>query len=114
MAGEWAATNELVVIEVKANWEAYGRRAGVFRNIKMLEMYPSYVFAFPLPGSVGTRHAVKEARRRAITVIEADPGPVIYPKEPTYWCPVCVHTKVDGAQVLCAECGGLEGEETVN
>lgn len=55
------------VYRFSAEWKALGRRAGSVRNIEMLDtMQPHAVVAFPLPGSIGTWHMVREARRRGI------------------------------------------------
>lgn len=60
----------LKVIAVHANWKTYGRRAGVLRNLDMLDMKPDLVIAFHhnLERSRGTRHCVREALRRGIPV----------------------------------------------
>jgi hypothetical protein len=59
----------LDVMRFPAEWERFGRRAGYIRNIEMLEQAkPEVVLAFPLPGSVGTWHAVGEAYRRALPI----------------------------------------------
>lgn len=75
-----------VAIELKieqrpypARWDRYGRSAGVFRNIEMLqkEHLPDspidLVLAFPLAHSIGTRHMVKIAREAGIHTIEITP-----------------------------------------
>jgi hypothetical protein len=64
MAGLWGAMWLREVIEVKANWVAYGRSAGYRRNTAMAEMRPNYVIAFP--GGVGTKLMCTIARKRRI------------------------------------------------
>ena len=50
-----------------AEWGRLGPRAGSLRNIEMLDtMQPDAVLAFPLEGSIGTWHMVREARKRGI------------------------------------------------
>jgi hypothetical protein len=57
-----------------AEWKALGKKAGALRNIEMLHTtQPDAVVAFPLKGSIGTWHMVREARKRGIPtfVVEA-------------------------------------------
>jgi len=51
-----------------ADWEKYGKRAGILRNLQMLDEQPDLVLAFQRDGSRGTQHTVDEARRRGIPV----------------------------------------------
>jgi hypothetical protein len=51
-----------------ADWERYGKRAGILRNLQMLEEEPDLVLAFQIDGSRGTQHTIDEARRRGIPV----------------------------------------------
>jgi hypothetical protein len=51
-----------------ADWKRYGRRAGILRNLEMLDETPDVVVAFQLRGSRGTQHTIDEARRRGIPV----------------------------------------------
>lgn len=51
-----------------ANWEDYGRRAGILRNLEMLNDGADLVLAFQRNGSRGTQHTIDEARRRGIPV----------------------------------------------
>jgi hypothetical protein len=50
------------------DWHHQGRRAGVLRNIEMLEQDPELVLAFWDGESTGTAHTVYEARKRGIPV----------------------------------------------
>jgi len=51
-----------------AAWDRYGRRAGILRNLAMLDERPGLVLAFQRGGSRGTQHTIDEARRRGILV----------------------------------------------
>ena len=51
-----------------ADWELYGKRAGILRNLAMLDAEPDLVLAFQRNGSRGTQHTIDEARRRGIPV----------------------------------------------
>jgi hypothetical protein len=58
-----------------ADWERYKRRAGIIRNLEMLDQEPDLVIAFWDGKSRGTAHTIGEARRRGIPVevVSADP-----------------------------------------
>lgn len=58
-----------------ADWRRHGRRAGILRNLEMLNEHPDLVIAFWDGHSNGTWHMIEEARRRGITVevIEREP-----------------------------------------
>jgi hypothetical protein len=51
-----------------ADWNTYGKRAGVLRNIAMLDEGPDVVIAFWDGQSRGTKHTIDEAKRRGIPV----------------------------------------------
>jgi hypothetical protein len=51
-----------------ADWEHYGRSAGILRNNDMLDLKPNLVIAFWNGFSRGTRHTISEARKRGIPV----------------------------------------------
>lgn len=51
-----------------ADWDRHGKRAGILRNLAMLDEGPAKVLAFSLNGSKGTAHTIHEARRRGIEV----------------------------------------------
>ncbi len=70
MAREVALDLGLEVVEFPAAWKKHGKSAGPKRNIKMLDTNPHLVIAFhgDLSKSKGTRHTVREARKRGITV----------------------------------------------
>lgn len=54
-----------------ADWQRYGRAAGVIRNREMLDTCPDLVIAFhdDLDNSKGTKDCITEARKRGIKVI---------------------------------------------
>jgi len=70
MAAEWARLMAIEVIEVRADWQKYGKAAGSIRNTLMLKAHrPHVVIAFP--GGPGTRDMVKKANAACgIDVIE--------------------------------------------
>jgi len=79
MAGNWASTRwaSLPVRRWPADWEHYGRSAGVRRSAEMVAAAPpgSVLVAFVphrLADSVGTAHTVRLARRRGLAVVVAD------------------------------------------
>lgn len=49
-----------------ADWDKYGKRAGILRNNEMLDTRPDLVLAFWDGKSRGTKHTIDEARRRGI------------------------------------------------
>ncbi len=53
---------------IKADWDAYGKRAGYLRNIAMLDIGPAAVLAFHWGRSKGTAHTIREAYKRSIPV----------------------------------------------
>lgn len=58
----------LEVEEYRADWGKYGRRAGMLRNLEMLNRNPDFVLAFWDGQSKGTAHTIREARRRGMHV----------------------------------------------
>lgn len=53
-----------------ADWKQHGKRAGILRNLAMLDLQPEVVFAFQRDGSRGTQHTIDEAERRGILVVQ--------------------------------------------
>lgn len=49
-----------------ADWEAYGKAAGIIRNDLMLDLKPDLVMAFWDGKSRGTKHTIEEAKKRGI------------------------------------------------
>jgi len=71
LAGEIARTLGFEVHEMPAHWfrnETFNRRAGLERNIAMLETKPDLVIAFWKDGSTGTAHTIEQATRRGIAL----------------------------------------------
>lgn len=68
IAGEEAERLGFGVRVFPANWRGLGKRAGILRNIEMLDEKPNLVMAFQRDGSRGTQHTIDEARRRGIPV----------------------------------------------
>lgn len=60
-----------VVESYPANWNAYGKAAGIIRNIEMLRTFPDVVWAFhdTLDASKGTKHMVTIAKRAHVPVV---------------------------------------------
>ena len=69
LAGMWAKSRELELIEVPAEWDRYGKAAGHIRNSEMLTHKPNLVVAFP--GGKGTSNMIKKALSKKITVLVA-------------------------------------------
>jgi hypothetical protein len=59
---------DLQVEKFPANWERYGRHAGLERNLEMLDTNPDLVIAFQRNRSRGTQHTIDQARKRGIAV----------------------------------------------
>lgn len=68
LAAEAATDLGFTVRAFPADWEFHGRRAGIMRNLRMLDERPDKVIAFQRNGSRGTQHTIDEARRRGISV----------------------------------------------
>lgn len=68
-AGQWGHDHGTPVERYVANWDRDKSRAGVLRNLRMLNHgKPDVVIAFP--GGRGTAHMVKIAREAGVIVIE--------------------------------------------
>lgn len=69
MAGSVARRLGHFVAYMPANWERYGRSAGMRRNEQMLEcVRPELVIAFWDGSSAGTKNTIDRARRAGIRV----------------------------------------------
>lgn len=66
MAGQFAEDFGLRVERFPAEWGKHGKRAGILRNLAMLDTEPDRVLAFVIGDSPGTRHTLSEAQRRGI------------------------------------------------
>jgi hypothetical protein len=69
-AARWCERNHLVCghEQYRADWDRYGKKAGVLRNQQMLDTRPDLVLAFP--GGRGTADMVQRARKAGVEVIE--------------------------------------------
>lgn len=70
LADHWAFDRKLNRIEYPADWDKYGKAAGMIRNAEMLKENPDLVIAFP--GGRGTAGMVKLAKNKNINVMEID------------------------------------------
>jgi hypothetical protein len=52
----------------KADWKTHGKKAGIIRNLEMLDEKPDLVIAFWDGKSRGTNHTITESRKRGIPV----------------------------------------------
>ena len=68
LADEFARKLGFFVEEYPADWEQYGKRAGIMRNLKMLDQNPELVIAYWNGESRGTKHMIDAAREREIPV----------------------------------------------
>jgi hypothetical protein len=68
VAEVWAKTNSVPITVFTANWNKYGRRAGILRNNQMLDTNPDLVLAFWDGVSTGTKYTINEARKRGMKV----------------------------------------------
>ena len=69
----WGRENGYPVVEVPANWEKLGKKAGILRNVAMLnEHHPDGVIAFP--GGNGTTHMVRIAEKAGVPTWKVDLG----------------------------------------
>lgn len=67
-AESWAAINAIPVQRYLAQWNRYGRRAGILRNQQMLdERKPDLIVAFPT-GGPGTKHIISIAKDAKIEI----------------------------------------------
>lgn len=53
----------------RADWERYGRRAGMVRNAEMVNAGATVCLAFPLGDSPGTRGCIRLAEKAGIPVV---------------------------------------------
>lgn len=68
IAAEAAHRHGHTVVPFPADWETHGKRAGIFRNLAMLDERPDLVIAFWNGTSSGTAHTLTVARKRGIPV----------------------------------------------
>jgi hypothetical protein len=71
IAANWARAHEVQLLEMPADWRAFGRAAGPIRNRQMIEQgKPDLVLAFHanIETSRGTRDMVKQAQAAGVRV----------------------------------------------
>lgn len=68
IAAKIAAGLGLEIEDYPADWKRYGKRAGIERNLDMLDARPDLVIAFWDGQSRGTAHTIREAEKRGIRV----------------------------------------------
>lgn len=69
IARDWAVTKPGIQRYVcRADWEKFGKRAGILRNARMLEWKPDLVVAFP--GGRGTADMVQRSKNAGVRVVE--------------------------------------------
>jgi len=68
LAARYADQLGHLVEEYEADWETHGKKAGIMRNLAMLDQRPDLVIAFWDGESRGTKHTIDEASRREIPV----------------------------------------------
>lgn len=66
---EVAASFECVIEAHPAKWDELGKRAGIVRNCEMVDLGADVCLAFPLPGSRGTFHCMRETEKAGIPVV---------------------------------------------
>ena len=72
LAAQWAK-GHAEAVEFKADWVAYGTRAGIIRNQRMLdEGKPDLVIAFP--GGRGTADMVRRAKKFGVSILDLRDG----------------------------------------
>ena len=68
MASESAKYWGSFPVVVKADWKKHGRKAGILRNLAMINRRPKLVIAYWNGSSPGTAHTIGESRARGIPV----------------------------------------------
>lgn len=67
IAGKVAKVLRMQVTEVPAKWDEHGKRAGVLRNLEMLQAHPD-AWVLHFPGGRGTKHCKEAAEQRGMSV----------------------------------------------
>ena len=57
------------VVAMPADWKTHGKKAGVLRNLEMLDKGPDAVVAWWNGESRGTKHMIEAAQKRGIPVV---------------------------------------------
>jgi hypothetical protein len=67
LARDWCVMRAVEYVNVPANWDSFGLKAGPLRNQKMVSKYkPALVLAFP--GGKGTADMVRRAEEAGVAV----------------------------------------------
>lgn len=69
IAAQAAERNGCEVIPFEADWDLYGKRAGIIRNIEMLKEEPDWALGFWNGVSDGSLHMIRECAKRSIFLI---------------------------------------------
>lgn len=67
-AQAFAEANGIKTERHPADWKAYGRAAGPYRNQKMVDLGADIVLAFKNPGSKGTQDCIDRAKKAGLNV----------------------------------------------
>jgi hypothetical protein len=67
MGERYAKENNIKLTIIPALWQKYGKAAGPMRNIQMAE-YGNALIALPMNDSIGTKHMIKEAKKRKLKI----------------------------------------------
>jgi hypothetical protein len=62
----WRDNNVGNVITIYPDWHLHGKRAGIVRNVDMINMDPDYVLAFIYNTSKGSTFTLNESLRRGL------------------------------------------------
>ncbi|WP_414039327.1 SLOG family protein [Acidithiobacillus sp. M4-SHS-6] len=64
---DWAIENGIDVVEYPAEWDVFGKRAGIYRNLEMA-WYATHLIAFWNGKSRGTKHMIESAEDAGLQV----------------------------------------------
>ena len=67
LAEKYAARNHIPFLLFPANWERYGKRAGLMRNQQIVDE-ADHMIALPTRASKGTHDSIRRARAKGILV----------------------------------------------
>ncbi len=61
MASMWAKEHNIPIIELKPDWNKFGKRAGILRNTDIIDA-STHVLALPTSKSIGTHDSINKAK----------------------------------------------------
>lgn len=67
LAKKWAQINNVEFIEILPDWNKHGKRAGILRNIEMIDISDELI-SFWDGSSPGTKHAIEYAKSKGLKV----------------------------------------------